>query len=118
MPVIVVRPSSKRDKKKAKRIADPGRRVYQGILEQSGHIMENPNESRSLKSLSGALSNTSINSDLSGGGGAGGVSPGTMSAGSPVDAMSLGSGLERNLLELAAQTDAQGQAVEEKPQTG
>ncbi|TGZ82278.1 adenine nucleotide alpha hydrolases-like protein [Ascodesmis nigricans] len=35
VPVIVVRPSSKRDKKKAKRKADPNRRVYKEILQQS-----------------------------------------------------------------------------------
>lgn len=50
VPVIVVRPSSKRDKKKAKRRADPGRRVYQDILQQSGlgpGIMTHGNNSHS-----------------------------------------------------------------------
>lgn len=36
VPVIVVRPTSKRDKKKRKRLADPNRRTYMDILEQSG----------------------------------------------------------------------------------
>ena len=36
MPVIVVRPTAKREKKKRKRLADPTRRSYLGILEQSG----------------------------------------------------------------------------------
>lgn len=36
VPVIVVRPTAKRDKKKRKRLADPNRRTYMGILEQSG----------------------------------------------------------------------------------
>ena len=35
MPVIVVRPSSKREKKKRKRRADPSRRAYKGILEET-----------------------------------------------------------------------------------
>ena len=36
VPVIVVRPSSKREKKKRKRRADPSRRSYFDILEKSG----------------------------------------------------------------------------------
>ncbi|KAI5815567.1 hypothetical protein BZA77DRAFT_315435 [Pyronema omphalodes] len=36
VPVIVVRPSSKRDKKKAKRRADPSRKVYADIMQSSG----------------------------------------------------------------------------------
>ena len=36
MPVIVVRPTSKREKKKRKRQANPNRRGYLDILEQSG----------------------------------------------------------------------------------
>lgn len=36
VPVIVVRPSSKREKKKQKRQADPNRRGYSDILERSG----------------------------------------------------------------------------------
>lgn len=34
--MIVVRPTAKRDKKKRKRLADPNRRTYMDILEQSG----------------------------------------------------------------------------------
>ncbi|RPA97858.1 adenine nucleotide alpha hydrolases-like protein [Choiromyces venosus 120613-1] len=66
VPVIVVRPSSKRDKKKAKRKADPGRKVYQEILHNSNTnaaFMNHGNHSR--KSVSGvteAMSNTSISS--------------------------------------------------------
>ncbi|KAF8246255.1 adenine nucleotide alpha hydrolases-like protein [Wilcoxina mikolae CBS 423.85] len=59
VPVIVVRPSSKRDKKKAKRRADPGRRVYQDILQSSGMTIHGNN------SLAGAIegtSNISLNS--------------------------------------------------------
>ncbi|KAI9660084.1 MAG: hypothetical protein M1821_001436 [Bathelium mastoideum] len=36
VPVIVVRPSSKRDKKKRKRLQDPARRGYKDILDKSG----------------------------------------------------------------------------------
>jgi hypothetical protein len=36
VPVIVVRPSSKREKKKQKRRADPSRRSYMEIVEKSG----------------------------------------------------------------------------------
>lgn len=36
VPVIVVRPSDKREKKKKKRLADPSRRTYQDIIDQSG----------------------------------------------------------------------------------
>ena len=38
MPVIVVRPSAKREKKKQKRLADPKRKTYVNVLEQSGII--------------------------------------------------------------------------------
>ena len=38
VPVIVVRPSAKREKKKQKRLADPKRKNYVTILEQSGII--------------------------------------------------------------------------------
>lgn len=66
VPVIVVRPSSKRDKKKAKRKADPGRKVYQGILQNSGELMMHNNQShKSVSAVSGiteGLSNTSISS--------------------------------------------------------
>lgn len=66
VPVIVVRPTSKRDKKKAKRKADPGRRVYQDMLQQSGQLMTHANNSlRSISGVSAAterLSNTSVNS--------------------------------------------------------
>lgn len=37
VPVVVVRPSDKREKKKKKRLADPNRRTYQDIRDQSGH---------------------------------------------------------------------------------
>lgn len=64
VPVIVVRPSSKRDKKKAKRKADPGRKVYQEMLHNSDVIFTN-HGNHSRKSISGvteAMSNTSISS--------------------------------------------------------
>jgi len=57
VPVIVVRPSSKRDKKKAKRRADPGRRVYQDMLQQSNLMLD---ESHSLAGITEGLSNASI----------------------------------------------------------
>lgn len=37
IPVVVVRPSEKREKKKQKRINDPNRRSYIQILQESGH---------------------------------------------------------------------------------
>jgi len=40
VPVIVVRPSSKRDKKKRKRMRDPARRGYRDILDKSGDAEE------------------------------------------------------------------------------
>jgi len=49
VPVIVVRPSSKRDKKKRKRLMDPGRRGYRDILDKSedaaegGHLLDERN---------------------------------------------------------------------------
>lgn len=49
VPVIVVRPSSKRDKKKRKRLLDPARRGYRDILDKSedvaegGHILDERN---------------------------------------------------------------------------
>ena len=64
VPVIVVRPSSKRDKKKAKRKADPGRKVYQEMLHNSDTAFTN-HGNHSRKSVSGvieAMSNTSISS--------------------------------------------------------
>jgi len=64
VPVIVVRPSSKRDKKKAKRKADPGRKVYQEMLHSSDTVFTN-HGNHSRKSVSGvieAMSNTSISS--------------------------------------------------------
>lgn len=47
IPVIVVRPSSKRMKKKRKRMADPNRRTYNTILEQSygGNVLDRRNSS-------------------------------------------------------------------------
>jgi hypothetical protein len=76
VPVIVVRPSSKRDKKKAKRRADPGRRVYQEILSQSPGLMLHDNGS--VSGITEGLSNASISTlgePNSLGGGAEGVSP-------------------------------------------
>ncbi|KAL7275467.1 hypothetical protein RUND412_001595 [Rhizina undulata] len=71
VPVIVVRPSSKRDKKKAKRKADPGRKVYQEILQNSAattaELMNHENQSH--KSVSGTsgitegVSNISLSSE-------------------------------------------------------
>ena len=47
VPVIVVRPTSKREKKKKKRQADPSRRGYMDILERSGakggHVLDPSN---------------------------------------------------------------------------
>ena len=40
VPVIVVRPSSKRDKKKRKRLRDPSRRGYRDILDKSDDVAE------------------------------------------------------------------------------
>lgn len=40
VPVIVVRPSSKRDKKKKKRLRDPSRRGYRDILDKSEDVAE------------------------------------------------------------------------------
>lgn len=75
VPVIVVRPSSKRDKKKAKRKADPGRRVYQDILQQSNLMLD---ESHSLAGITEGLANASITT-LGGDRSSGeGVSPKTM----------------------------------------
>lgn len=48
IPVIVVRPSTKREKKKKKRMADPSRRSYNNILEMSerrGSHIFNPSSS-------------------------------------------------------------------------
>lgn len=61
VPVIVVRPSSKRDKKKAKRRADPGRRVYQDILQSTGSPLHDPN---SLSGAAEVASSASLNSSL------------------------------------------------------
>lgn len=61
VPVIVVRPSSKRDKKKAKRRADPGRRVYQDILQSTGSLATDPN---SLPGTAEVASSASLNSSL------------------------------------------------------
>jgi hypothetical protein len=55
VPVIVVRPSSKRDKARSKRALDPNRHAYKDLLEKSGntgHLLEadpriaNPGDSR------------------------------------------------------------------------
>lgn len=40
VPVIVVRPSSKRDKARNKRALDPNRHTYKDLLEKSGHLLE------------------------------------------------------------------------------
>jgi hypothetical protein len=51
IPVIVVRPSTKREKKKKKRMADPSRRSYNHILElserQGSHIFSAPSSRNS-----------------------------------------------------------------------
>jgi len=51
IPVIVVRPSPKREKKKKKRLADPNRRSYNHILElserQGSHIFSGPSSRNS-----------------------------------------------------------------------
>lgn len=39
VPVIVVRPSSKRDKARSKRALDPNRHAYKDLLQKSGHIL-------------------------------------------------------------------------------
>ncbi|KAI9870059.1 MAG: hypothetical protein M1830_004734, partial [Pleopsidium flavum] len=56
VPVIVVRPTSKREKKKKKRQADPSRRSYMDILERSGakggHVLD-PNNRNSIVAESG-----------------------------------------------------------------
>ena len=36
VPVVVVRPSAKREKKKRKRLADPSRKTYMGIMKEGG----------------------------------------------------------------------------------
>ena len=45
VPVIVVRPSSKRDKARSKRALDPGRHAYKDLLEKTtgGHILDSEN---------------------------------------------------------------------------
>ena len=40
MPVIVVRPSSKRDKARNKRALDPNRHAYKDLLEKSGNLID------------------------------------------------------------------------------
>lgn len=56
VPVIVVRPSAKRDKKKRKRLGDPARRGYRDILDRSGdgedggHLLDERNR-RSILSV-------------------------------------------------------------------
>ncbi|CAZ80128.1 unnamed protein product [Tuber melanosporum] len=64
VPVIVVRPSSKRDKKKAKRKADPGRKVYQEMVHNSDTAFTNHgnHSHRSVSGVTEAMSNTSISS--------------------------------------------------------
>lgn len=56
VPVIVVRPTSKREKKKKKRQADPSRRSYMDILERSGakggHVLD-PSNRNSVVAESG-----------------------------------------------------------------
>ncbi|KAA8893133.1 hypothetical protein FN846DRAFT_980296 [Sphaerosporella brunnea] len=76
VPVIVVRPSSKRDKKKAKRRADPTRKVYQEILQQAPGLMLHDNDS--LSGITEGISNASISTlgePSSVGGASDGVSP-------------------------------------------
>ncbi|KAG0127694.1 hypothetical protein HOY82DRAFT_567450 [Tuber indicum] len=64
VPVIVVRPSSKRDKKKAKRKADPGRKVYQEMVHNSDTAFTNHgnHSHRSVSGVTEAMSNRSISS--------------------------------------------------------
>lgn len=84
VPVIVVRPSSKRDKKKAKRKADPGRKVYQEILHNSHSFMNHGNQSRkSISGITEPMSNASRSSLGDGGsiGVGGDVSPRTLALG-------------------------------------
>ena len=45
IPVIVVRPSRKRNKKKMKRMGDTNRRAYNKILDQGGHVLDKTNRS-------------------------------------------------------------------------
>ena len=56
VPVIVVRPTSKREKKKKKRQADPSRRGYMDMLERSGarggHVLD-PSNRNSIVAESG-----------------------------------------------------------------
>lgn len=81
IPVIVVRPSTKREKKKEKRKQDPGRRVYQEMIQTDG-LMNHANDSiKSVSGLSEDVSNTSISSsgDNNGGNVEHGVSPKTAS---------------------------------------
>jgi nucleotide-binding universal stress UspA family protein len=40
VPVIVVRPSSKRNKARSKRALDPNRHAYKDLLEKSGHLID------------------------------------------------------------------------------
>jgi nucleotide-binding universal stress UspA family protein len=40
VPVIVVRPSSKRNKARTKRALDPNRHAYKDLLEKSGHLID------------------------------------------------------------------------------
>lgn len=47
VPVIVVRPSSKRDKARNKRALDPSRHAYKDLLEKSGHLLD-PSDPRSM----------------------------------------------------------------------
>lgn len=79
VPVIVVRPSNKREKKKKKRLADPARRNYMDILERSndpgiGNLMHHGNNSAAMSNTTtreslesaGAVSNNSNNSTSTG----------------------------------------------------
>lgn len=64
VPVIVVRPSNKREKKKKKRQADPARRAYMDILERSNdpsltNIAQHGNHSITRISVSTVTSNAS-----------------------------------------------------------
>lgn len=57
VPVVVVRPSDKREKKKKKRLANPGRRTYQDMLDQSGsHMLDKSEREKVLRQPIGEAS--------------------------------------------------------------
>ena len=57
VPVVVVRPSEKREKKKKKRLANPGRRTYQDMLDHSGsHMLDKSEREKVLRQPIGEAS--------------------------------------------------------------